>query len=110
MTPIERSLLGLVVGYAFREGIAWLLKQRRLSALAGVAEAAQDVIKAALTTTTKQEAIAAAKAAVLQDNPKIQNSLEASLDVLLAGHIEKAMTAPGGATVQLPALNGEPLK
>jgi hypothetical protein len=100
-TPIGQLVL-LGIGYSMREGIAWLLKQKRAAALAGVAQAAADAVNAGLAANNPQAAVSAAKASLQRDTPQIFNSLEAEADVLLAGHVAQLTTAPGGATVKMP--------
>lgn len=100
----------MAVGFIFRHVIALIQKDKRLSNLAGIAIAAEDAVDAVTKTLgenapaseIKAAALTAAKASVVRDLPGIEKSLEAELDVLLAGHVEKAITAPGGATVSLP--------
>jgi hypothetical protein len=114
MNPLAKNIFleiaPLAIGYAFRELIAWMLKQKRLAALAGVAQAAGNAVQAvtaqlgsgAHPSEVRAAAIAAAKNSLIQDMPNIAKSLEAESDVLLAGHVAQLTTAPGGATVTLP--------
>jgi hypothetical protein len=110
-TPVGQLVL-LAIGYGCREGIAWILKQKRFAALSGVAQAASDAVTAAKAqlgsdappSEIRASAIAAAKATLIQDLPNIGRSLEAEAGVLLAGHVAQLTTAPGGATVVLPNL------
>jgi hypothetical protein len=110
MTPLERDMLltfaPILVGWGFREIVAMLHKHQRLEALAGVAQAAEDAVNAGIAAGPggRAAAVAAAKAAVLADLPNVEKSLEAELDVLLAGHVAQLTTTPGGATVSLPNL------
>jgi hypothetical protein len=105
-TPVGQLVL-LAIGYGARELIAFQLKSKRFAALAGVEQAAADVVQSGLAAKDPQAARDAAKAALIRDIPEAFSSLQASVDVLLDGHIAqktREVTTPGGSTVTLPTL------
>jgi hypothetical protein len=104
-TPVGQLAL-LAIGYGFRELIAFQLKSDRFAALAGVEQAAADVVGSGLAAKDPQAAVNAAKAALVRDSPEVFSSLQASVDVLLAGHVAQKtqITTPGNAVVTLPTL------
>ena len=104
--PVGQLVL-LGIGYGFRELIAWQLKQKRFAALAGVEQAAADVVGSGLAAKDPQAATAAAKAALLRDVPQVFDSLKATtVDALLAGHVA-LQTTSGGSVVTLPTIGAK---
>ena len=114
MNSTEKALVLMLapalVRWVFVEIRNILNKNTRLDALDGVADAAKNAVQSVVAVLgqnapaaeIQKAAVAAAKASLLRDSPEIFQSLEASADVLLAGHVARAITAPGGATVNMP--------
>jgi hypothetical protein len=108
MNPIEKALLlttlPTALAWGLRELQAWQRTKTHLLALAAIEDAAVDAVKAMLPTSTRTDAIAAARQSLLRDWPDIDQSVTADVDVLLTGHVATLTTTPGGATVAMPTL------
>jgi hypothetical protein len=114
VTRIVATILGVAIGVIFRHLIADSAKDKRQVGLTAIEQAVEDALQAAIQVApnaSRKEllnaTVTAAKTQLMADAPNVVSGVEASIDVLLAGHAaQKLAIAPGGSTVSLPNLGG----
>lgn len=115
--PVIEAVVGAALTWATAHAVATLSQHRKLAALAQVANVFGDCLQAAMkaaggnlgkpTAAVAAVAWQAAYAHLMLSMPTIEKALGCELNVLLGSHAAIAagepVTAPGGATVTMPA-------